>query len=298
MPKNDREIAQDSGVAVVTDVEAARSYRRGLKGKVALVPTMGALHEGHLQHIRVCRERAAHVVVSVFVNPTQFNEAEDYQKYPRALESDIQRCAEAGASAVFAPGAEGLYPPTLPGVEIDMPALTCGLEGQDRPGHFKGVCRVVVKLLNIVQPDYVSFGRKDYQQLRVVQAVVGDLMLPVEVIEVATLREPDGLAMSSRNKRLDDEQRRRAVGMFKALSAAKRLVEQDGESDPDAAERAMRTVLGVHQIEVGYATVRHPQTLGELSCIEPALTNGVIALIAGRLGDIRLIDNMLLGSSV
>lgn len=297
MPKNAQATEQTSDLTVLKDVEAARSYRHGLTGKVALVPTMGALHEGHLQHIRVCRQKAEHVVVSVFVNPTQFNEAEDFKKYPRELETDIQRCAEAGASAVFAPDVEGLYPPTVPGAEIDVPALTTVLEGRDRPGHFKGVCRVVVKLLNIVQPDYVSFGRKDYQQLRVVQAVVDDLMPPVKVIEVATLREPDGLAMSSRNKRLSDEQRRRAVGLFKALSAAKQLVEQDGETDPEAVEQAMRTVLEANQIEVSYATVRHRQTLGELSCIEPALTGGVIALIAGHLGDIRLIDNMLLGAS-
>lgn len=285
-------------MAVLTSVDETRAYRKSLRGTVALVPTMGALHEGHLQHIRVCREHADHVLVSIFVNPTQFNENDDFQKYPRTLDVDIRHCAEAGASAVFAPNVDAIYPPALPSVEIDAPTLTSDLEGQDRPGHFQGVCRVVVKLLNIVQPDIVSFGRKDYQQLCVIQAVIDDLMLPVKIVHVPTVREPDGLAMSSRNQRLGSEERQRATGLFKSLNAAKQLIEQDEETDPEAVEQAMTAVLRAHQIEVGYTAVRHPQTLAKLSCIEPALTGGVIALVAGRLGGVRLIDNMLLGSQM
>ncbi len=294
--KPNTEAGADSLAAVLCNVDAARTYRAGLEGTVALIPTMGALHDGHLEHIRVCRGLADHVLVSIFVNPTQFTQGEDYQRYPRSLEVDIRKCAEAGATGVFTPNAEELYPPGQLDIEIDSPALTGGLEGRDRPGHFQGVCRVVVKLLNILQPDIVSFGRKDYQQLRVVQAVVADLMMPVRVIEVPTVREADGLAMSSRNVRLDAEQRRRGLGLYKALMAAKRLVEQDGETDPKAVEQAMCAVLQSHQVEIGYAAVRHPQTLSELECVEPALTGGVVALVAGDVGAVRLIDNMLLGS--
>ncbi len=286
----------DSKPVVVSGVAAARAYRAGLDGTVALVPTMGALHDGHLEHIRVCRGLADHVLVSVFVNPAQFNQGEDYKRYPRSLEVDIQKCATAGAAGVFTPDADELYPPGQPDVETDAPGITVGLEGQDRPGHFQGVCRVVVKLLNILQPDMVSFGLKDYQQLRVVQAVVTDMMMPARVIEISTVREADGLAMSSRNMRLDAEQRRRGLGLYKALIAAKRLVEEDGETDPQAVEGVMRAVMQSHQIEVGYTAVRHPQTLGELGCIEPALTGGVVALVAGGVGPVRLIDNMLLGA--
>ncbi|MEZ6192368.1 MAG: pantoate--beta-alanine ligase [Phycisphaerales bacterium] len=296
MPSKDRaQSVADTTPALLTTVSDARAHRRALKGKVALVPTMGALHEGHLQHIRACRQHADHVIVSVFVNPTQFNEKQDYQKYPRTLEVDIRLCAEAGADAVFAPEADELYPPAQIPVEVSVPSLAGVLEGRDRPGHFQGVCRVVVKLLNIIQPDLVSFGRKDYQQLRVVSAVVSDLLMPVRILEIPTVREPDGLAMSSRNTRLTPEQRQRAPGLFKALSAAKQMVEQDEETDPHAVEQAMRAVLRAHQVEVGYTAVRHPQTLGELECIEPALTGGVIALVAGHVGGVRLIDNMLLG---
>jgi pantoate--beta-alanine ligase len=295
MPEKTRgEPETDARMPVLKEVFAMRSYRAELPGRVALVPTMGALHEGHLQHIRACRENADHVIVSVFVNPTQFNDPEDFERYPRTLEQDLRRCEEAGADAVFAPDAEALYPPTGPPAEIDVPALAGILEGAVRPGHFAGVCRVVVKLLNVVQPGLVSFGRKDYQQLRIVGAVLRDLMMPVSVLEVPTVREPDGLAMSSRNARLGAEDRPRAAGLFKALNAAKQLVEQDGETDPEAVEQAMQAVMQSHQFEVGYAVVRHPQTLGELACIEPPLTGGVIALVAGTIGGVRLIDNMLL----
>lgn len=288
----------DTKIAVLTGVDDARAHRRGLTGSVALIPTMGALHEGHLQHIRVCRKLADHVMVSIFVNPTQFNDGEDFKKYPRVLEDDIRLCADAGADAVFAPDVDALYPPAQTPIDINIPTLTGGLEGEDRPGHFQGVCRVVVKLLNIIQPDIVSFGRKDYQQLSVIQAVVDDLMMPVRIARVPTVREPDGLAMSSRNTRLAPDLRQRAAGLFKALSAAKHMIEQDGETDPQVIEQAMQTVMRSHQIEVGYAVVRHPHTLGELSCIEPTLTGGVIALVAGQLGQVRLIDNMLLGAQV
>ena len=297
MPDKEVQAVNPSTISVLHTVPDIRAHRRAVPGKVALVPTMGALHEGHLQHIRNCKKIADHVIVSIFVNPTQFNDSDDFKKYPRTLEADVAKCASAGADAVFAPDADEMYPPTmLNAAQIDVPKVTSILEGADRPGHFQGVCRVVVKLLNIVQPDVVSFGRKDYQQLCVVQSVADDLMMPVQIVHVPTIREPDGLAMSSRNVRLDEASRIRAAGLFKALSAAKNLIEQDGETDPEAVEQAMISVMRSHQFEVGYAVVRHPVSLGELSCIEPKLTGGVIALLAGSLGGVRLIDNMLIGA--
>ncbi len=295
--ETDSDVSAEKPVTIHHGVDELRAYRAGLDGTVALIPTMGALHEGHLQHIRQCRPLADHVIVSIFVNPTQFTQSDDFQAYPRTLEVDIKACAQAGAACVFTPDADGMYPADQVGVEIDVPAVSEVLEGVDRPGHFQGVCRVVTKLLNIVRPDMVSFGRKDYQQLCIIKAVVNDLMMPVRVVEVPTVREADGLAMSSRNRRLDAEQRKRALGLFKALCAAKRLVEEDGETDPQAVEQAMRSVMESHQVRVGYAVVRHPKTLSELSCIEPVLTGGVIALVAGQVGKVRLIDNMLLGGN-
>jgi pantoate--beta-alanine ligase len=286
----------DTQTAVIKIAAEARALRLGLDGTVALVPTMGALHEGHLEHIRLCRVLADHVLVSVFVNPSQFGPGEDYKQYPRCLEMDIEKCASAGAAAVFAPAVDELYAPNEPGAVIDVPPLADGLEGAARPGHFQGVCLVVAKLLNLFTPDFVSFGRKDYQQLRVVEAMVDSLMMPVRVVRVPTLREPDGLAMSSRNQRLDADQRTHALGLYKALQQARMLIEQDGETDPESVEQTMCEVMRAHRVEIDYAHLRHPNTLQAMSCIEPALTGGVIALVAGRVGPVRLIDNLLLGS--
>ena len=274
-----------------------RDRRGQLDGTVAVVPTMGALHEGHLSLIRRGLELADHVVATIFVNPTQFGPGEDFDRYPRQLERDLKVCADAGAAGVFCPVPQTMYPPNQLETSLTVPALENVLEGAFRPGHFAGVCRVVAKLLNITQPDVALFGHKDYQQLRVIETMVDDLNLPVRVEGCPTLREPDGLAMSSRNRYLTDAERHHALGLYKTLSEAKLLVESAGEADPGAVEAAMAQSLRAHQVEVDYAVIRHPQTLTELDCIEPALTGGVIALIAGRVGKTRLIDNMLLGAS-
>lgn len=278
-----------------TTVEEARRHRQQARGRVALVPTMGALHEGHLRLVEEGRRLADTVFVSIFVNPTQFGPGEDLDHYPRTLEEDLRLCEAAQVAGVFTPSVQEMYPPEVIDAAVDVPDLTSDLEGAWRPGHFNGVCRVVLKLLNIFQPDLAMFGEKDYQQLRVVQAMVADLMLPTRIVPVPTVREPDGLAMSSRNRYLDEPQRRKAVGLYKALKQAQRMVEEDQETDPLAVERAMRQVLEVHHVEVDYAVVRHPHTLKPLDCIEPKLTDGVVALIAGRLDGVRLIDNMVLG---
>ena len=280
----------------VTTVEEMRRARKHLAGRTALVPTMGALHEAHMALVRRGRELAANTVVSLFVNPTQFGPNEDYDKYPRMLEQDLARCEAEGVDVVFAPSVDQMYPPDVIDAHVDVPMLTDDLDGAARPGHFAGVCRVVAKLFNIVQPEVAVFGRKDYQQLKVIEAMTRDLMLPIDIAPMDTAREPDGLAISSRNAYLTDDQRRHAVGLYMALRHAKTLIEDEGETDPEAVERAMREVLQAHHLDVEYAVVRHPETLKPMDAIEPALTHGIIALIAARLGSVRLIDNMLLGA--
>ena len=279
---------------VIPTVADLRQRRLELTGPVALVPTMGALHEGHLALIRRAREIANHVIVSIFVNPTQFGPGEDLDRYPRTLDADLASCQELEVDLVFAPAIEQMYPAEQVDTAIDVPALTTILEGAQRPGHFAGVCRVCAKLFNMTQPDVACFGQKDYQQLAVIDAMVRDLAMPVTIESVATVREPDGLALSSRNRYLGDEQRSHALGLIKALRQAKMLVEDEGETDPIAVEQAMTETMTAHRLDVDYAAVRHPQTLAELDIIEPSLTGGVVALVAARLGGVRLIDNMQL----
>lgn len=280
---------------IAGDIEPVRAFRRDHPGRLALVPTMGALHAGHLSHVARAREIADRVAVSIFVNPTQFGPGEDFARYPRPIEDDLRQCQDAGVDCVFLPTAEVIYPPDALDVMVDVPALSEVLEGASRPGHFAGVCRVVAKLIGIVQPDLVTLGRKDYQQLRVIQAMICGLAMPVEIVEVPTLRETDGLAMSSRNRYLGPERRRRALGLFKALHRARVLVEEQGETDPAAVERTMAQTITAHQLSLDYAVVRHPVSLTELDILEPRLTGGVTALVAARAGSVRLIDNMLLG---
>ena len=275
----------------VTDtVDETRKRRGALTGRVALVPTMGALHAGHLALVHRARELAEHVLVSIFVNPTQFGRGEDLERYPRTLEADLSACRDAGVAGVLAPPVDAIYAPDVPEVLVDVPELTAILEGAHRPGHFQGVCRVVAKLLSIFTPDVAVFGRKDYQQLKVVEAMVADLMMPVRIEAVQTVREPDGLALSSRNRYLDEERRRHALGLSKALEQARMLVEEAGESDPGDVETAMRQVLEAHHLDVDYAVVRHHQSLAALDCIETP----VVALVAAWAGNVRLIDNRLL----
>lgn len=282
---------------IARTVDDCRRLRATLGGRVAFVPTMGALHGGHVSLIEGGRRLADHVVVSIFVNPTQFGPHEDLARYPRPLEEDLRRCEAAGVAGVFCPPVEQMYPPGEPAAAITVPALADMLEGEHRPHFFGGVCRVVMKLLNIVRPDVACWGRKDYQQYRVIDALTADLHLPVVNVVLPTVREPDGLAMSSRNVYLSTEQRARALGLIKALRLARALVEEQGESDPRAIEDAMRQALEAHRLAVDYAAVRHPRTLAALDCVEPSLTGGVIALTAAHVDQVRLIDNMPLGAA-
>jgi pantoate--beta-alanine ligase len=274
-----------------------RLLRRSLKGTVAFVPTMGALHAGHLSLVQAGRQLADHVIVSIYVNPTQFAPHEDFNRYPRPLADDLTMCLQAGATGVFNPTNEEMYPPNQLECFTLVPALDTILEGEFRPGHFAGVCRVVAKLFNMVQPDIACLGRKDYQQLKVLEAMTEDLAMPIRIVGCPTLRDADGMAMSSRNRYLTPETRKRGLGLFKALSEARAMVEERGETDPAAVEAAMYTILTAHKLATQYAVVRHPRTLTKIDCIEPALTGGVVALIACKVDEVRLIDNMVLGES-
>ncbi len=255
------------------------------------VPTMGALHEGHAALIRAgaalaqARELPGGCVVSIFVNPTQFNERSDFERYPRDLDEDLKVCDQAGAACVFAPREEDIYPP---GEEVAAPPLPAvatqpGLEDAHRPGHFAGVCQVVKRLFELVRPVAAMFGDKDWQQLQVIRAMTKEQRLPVEVLGCPTIREPDGLAMSSRNRFINPEDRPRALAISRALRQAL------GARTPDAAEELMRLVLSECEVAPEYAVVREATTL--LRPAEATEQTQWRALIAARIGSVRLIDN-------
>jgi pantoate--beta-alanine ligase len=257
-------------------------------GKLALVPTMGALHEGHLSLMRVARQHADKVAVSIFVNPTQFGPREDFNRYPRPIESDLAKCEQAGVDLVFNPATEEIYPPGLADIVVDLPSLSTILEGKHRPGHFKGVCQVVGKLFNIFHPDVAVFGQKDFQQLRIITAMVEALDFPVEVVAGPTIREPDGLAMSSRNQYLSPEERRRALSICRALS----LAEGEFKSGARQANRlttSIQHVLLEQHLSIDYVAAVDPINLKTVDMI----TGPTVLAVAARLGTTRLIDNLI-----
>jgi pantoate--beta-alanine ligase len=258
------------------------------------VPTMGALHEGHFALVReAVRVRNANavrkpVVVSIFVNPTQFNDPKDLERYPRTLEADAAGCEQAGADAIYTPRPEHIYPPgqTIPTPPLPSVATMPGLEDAHRPGHFAGVCQVVHRLFDLLRPSHALFGEKDWQQLAVIRAMTAAERLPVSIHGIPTIREPDGLAMSSRNVFLKPDERARAAAMFRALNAT------NAEPTSSGAEHAMNTVLRAAGLTVEYACVREADTLLPLTPEHLSSTNPhARALIAARLGSVRLIDN-------
>lgn len=272
---------------VVNTISEARQLRDEL-GTVALVPTMGALHAGHLSLVELAHKYASHAVVSIFVNPTQFGPSEDYLKYPRPLEEDLAKCRAAGVDFVFAPSADEMYRPGSPDVVIDLPQLTTVLEGKHRPGHFRGVCQVVAKLFNIIQPTAAIFGQKDFQQLRVLKAMVEALDWPIGVIGAPTMRDPDGLAMSSRNQYLSSEDRARALTISRALGLAKDEFDSGVRQANRLATTIQRTLLEQH-LNIDYVAAVDPTTLKPVDVIiAPTLL-----AIAARVGKTRLIDNLL-----
>ena len=272
------------------DVATARA---GL-GTVGFVPTMGFLHEGHLSLVRQAKAENDSVVVSIFVNPTQFNDPGDLAAYPRDTERDLDLLRAQGVDLVWLPGVEDVYPPGFSS-SVLVDGLTSVLEGAMRPGHFTGVATVVAILLGATRPQRAYFGQKDAQQLLVVQRMVADLAIGVEIVAVPTHREDDGLAMSSRNINLDPEQRARATTLSHALLAAETLWQKD-ELDADALRRAMSEVIAADPLaDPDYISVADPHTLAELSLVDPA--RGALASLAVRYGPTRLIDNVVLRPS-
>ncbi|HUU54913.1 MAG TPA: pantoate--beta-alanine ligase [Armatimonadota bacterium] len=273
--------------AVRNRVAAARAEGKS----IGLVPTMGALHEGHLSLIARARAECGFVVVSVFVNPTQFAPGTDFEKYPRDLDSDAEKAGKAGADLIFAPSVEEMYPPgDSTFVEVTGPLVEC-LCGPHRRGHFRGVTTVCARLFTIVGADKAYFGEKDYQQLLVIERMVRDLKFPLEIVPVPTVREPDGLALSSRNAYLSPEERKAAVVLSRALFAARDLFNA-GERDAAALLAATRDIIDAEPlVTLQYLELRDAETLEELHTLDrPALL-----AVAAFVGEARLIDNAVVG---
>ncbi|MDA8744506.1 pantoate--beta-alanine ligase [Rubripirellula amarantea] len=255
--------------------------------RVGVVPTMGALHEGHLSLVRASVERCDETVVTIFVNPTQFGPGEDLAKYPRTFDEDIARVEAAGATMVFAPSNEEMYPSGA-STFVEPPSVAIPLEGKFRPGHLRGVATIVLKLFHAVPADVAVFGRKDYQQFKVIEAMVRDLNVAIELVAGETVRESDGLAMSSRNRYLSSDDRVRALSLSRALSIAHEAYRQ-GERSTAALEALMSEELrGVDSVD--YASVVDADTLQRYDIVPPK----AVALIAARVGGARLIDNRTL----
>ena len=265
-------------------VKAARSKGK----KIGLVPTMGALHIGHTSLIERAVKECDYVVVSIFVNPTQFGPSEDFEKYPRPFENDLQMCRKAGVDVVFAPGPQQIYPSeSLTWVNVEK--LTGLLCGRSRPGHFRGVTTVCAKLFNIVEPDVAYFGQKDAQQAIVIKRMVADLNMPLEIVVCPTVREPDGLAVSSRNKYLSEQQRKDVACIYKSLKKCESLVEA-GTTDSKTIIGEMKQILNqVSSIEIEYISIVDSESLQELERI----TGKALAAVAVKIGSARLIDNIV-----
>ena len=283
---------------MVEIVESAADLRRKVSDarakskKIGLVPTMGALHDGHLRLIRQCGGEADFVVVSIFVNPTQFGAGEDLNRYPRPLEDDLRQCESAGADLVFVPSVPTVYPHGMNSTFVEVPGLSDVLEGASRPGHFRGVATVVLKLLEMVRPDLAVFGQKDYQQQLLVGRMISDLHVPVLLSICPTVREPDGLALSSRNRYLNPQQRQAAVVLNRALERAQQAVDA-GERRGDRIRQILHETLKLESMaEVEYAELADAETLERLGDI--GKSTRAVALVAARFGTTRLIDNTLL----
>jgi pantoate--beta-alanine ligase len=278
--------------ATIAEVRRVVALARREGRSIGLVPTMGALHAGHLRLVEEARAASGMVVVSIFVNPTQFGPNEDFRRYPRTFEADLELCARGGAEVIFAPTVEEMYPGGPSSTFVEVPTLSDRLEGASRPGHFRGVATVVLKLLNCVGPDLAFFGTKDYQQLQVIRRMVADLDVPVEVRAVETVREVDGLAMSSRNRYLDAHQRRAAVVLSRALEAARSAV-LAGERNADRVRQILRSTIESEALAaLDYAEVVDALTLEPTRVVGPGCR--AVALIAARVGPARLIDNAAL----
>jgi len=274
----------------ISSLAELRRARTALTGTFGLVPTMGYLHRGHLSLVERAREECAHVGVSLFVNPTQFGPSEDLSRYPRDLERDLSLLAPLGVDLVWTPPPDEMY---LPGFQtwVNVEQVSAPLEGKQRPGHFRGVATVVAKLFNAFSPDRAYFGQKDAQQVVVLRRMVRDLNFPVEIVTGPIVREPDGLALSSRNVYLNPAERAAATVLYRALTAAQAAFAA-GERDADALRASVSAALAAEPLaREEYVSVAHPDSLAELESIG---ADGALLSLAVRMGKTRLIDNLLL----
>ena len=274
---------------VIETIAEMRQLRLKLTEPVGLVPTMGYLHEGHIALVRQARKENSSVVVSIFVNPTQFGPQEDFKQYPRNPQRDLALLEEEKTDIVFMPSTAEMYPLQFSSW-VEVSKITERLEGASRPGHFRGVATVVAKLFNIVQPTRAYFGQKDAQQLVVIKRMVADLNMNLEVVAVPTVREPDGLAMSSRNTYLNPEERQAATVLYRALNIAQQSYSQ-GETDAERLRQEMTALIQKDPLAgIDYVSVAHPETLEELK----EVTTPSLVSIAVRIGKTRLIDNVVI----
>ena len=276
-------------ITTIAGLRVALNAVRRAGQTIGLVPTMGAFHEGHLTLMRRAKAENDLAVVTLFVNPTQFNDLDDFDRYPRDPERDTEMAESAGADVLFAPAPEEVYPKGFDTVVV-VRALSERLEGASRPGHYAGVATVVAKLLNMAGADRAYFGEKDWQQLQIIRSLTRDLDIPTEIISVPTVREPDGLALSSRNVRLTPEQRSAALVLSSALDNAQAIADT-GVQDAYQLAAWMRQTIEVQPLaKADYAVIVAPDTLQEIDTIE----NGAVALVAATFGKVRLIDARLL----
>ncbi len=276
-------------VTTVAGLREALAPHRAAAARIGLVPTMGALHEGHLSLVRAARAACGVVVVSVYVNPSQFGPREDFAHYPRSLETDVAAVAACSADFVFAPDDAEVYPPGFD-TWVEVGGVSEPLEGRHRPGHFRGVATVVLKLLNMVGPQAAYFGLKDIQQFRVLEQMVRDLNVPVDLVPCATVREADGLAMSSRNAYLSPAARGEAGVVFESLRTAQRLVDEGRRCAATVAAAMRQVILSAKGASIDYAEIVDPRTLRPVERVDGV----ALAVLAVRLEETRLIDNALI----
>jgi pantoate--beta-alanine ligase len=275
---------------VIKTIAEMRQLRPKLPEPLGLVATMGYLHQGHLALVRQARADNASVVVSIFVNPTQFGTGEDFDRYPRNLERDLSLLQKEGVDAVFAPATVEIYPPRFSS-RVEVNNIARRLEGASRPGHFKGVSTVVAKLFNIIQPTRAYFGQKDAQQAIVIKKMVAELNMNLKVITLPTVREPDGLAISSRNSYLNPRERQTALVLYQSLMLAKKLW-QRGEKDAEKLRQEMVRLIRKEPLAaIDYVSIADTETLEELEEIKPP----ALVSLAVKIGETRLIDNVVLG---
>ena len=272
-------------IKTIVDLRDELTETRKLKKKISLVPTMGNIHEGHLSLIKNAQKQSDYVVVSIFVNPTQFVAGEDFNEYPRTLNSDIELISKLNVNLVFIPEAIELYPMNNKiSTEVSIPELESIYCGEHRPGHFRGVATIVSKLFNIVQPDIAIFGEKDYQQLLIIRSLVKNLFLPIEIISLPTVREASGLAMSSRNNYLTEPERKKAPMLYECIKTTVNLI-INGAKDYEKLEREAKLFLEKAGFKIEYYNICDSETLG------PVQGKILVVLAAAWLGKTRLIDN-------